>query len=182
MIAVLFGFRGRLNRTGYLLAMLAAVLATGLAFALLYFGWKAMFPGKSMLSVFPALALLGVFCLFQLWMSLSIQAARLRDLGLPPLPMLTLLLAINLLYYVAPMIIPIPSIALVVVRVCHALSALWALSLLFIPSYFFDSGADDDDSPAPDRRSTPVAPAPIQRANPVGAQRQMFGQRSAPRR
>lgn len=171
MLDSVFGFKGRIGRVRYLLSCMALGPALLFLFvALLFaFGFHPSVRGSFIKPMI--LAGLAVVPLW-FWTSLSLQACRLRDIGLDPVPALATWMGLNFVLRLFDQVVvrsqigtahvvdPIGAIQLM-------LGGLVALALLLWPGWRGeddDGGADLDDEgrapPTPTYR-LPVAVQPV---------------------
>lgn len=174
MIDVLFKFRGRLTRWKYFLTVVALSLGPVVVLAPLLYGIAALSGGHPPSKVL----LIGLSLLVaipEVWISLSVQTARIRDIGLPPIPVFAAAIVINLLYFFAAKVIPVPSIASAISSICAIAGFGWGLALLFLPSHFFENSGPDSADPVTQLKPALARPAPHIRQ--MDANRPMFGRR-----
>lgn len=174
MIDVMFKFRGRLTRWKYFLTVVALSLGPVVVLAPLLYGIAALSGGHPPSKVL----LIGLSLLIvipEVWVSLSVQTARIRDIGLPPIPVFAAAIVVNLLYLFAPKMIPVSSVASAVSSICAIAGVGWGLALLFLPSYFFENSGPDSAYPATQLKTAAARPAPHIRQ--MDANRPMFGRR-----
>ncbi|KPF42592.1 DUF805 domain-containing protein [Rhizobium sp. AAP43] len=149
MIEVLFMFRGRLNRLQYFLTGLVAHLVVG---GVAVIGIMSMRSGSGV----QILLLLALFGLVSLWMSLSLQAARIRDIGLSPLLVMLGFTAVFVVAYGAEAQMVGTPIGSLLSALTIGLQLVSGLFLLFMPGDSFSWTAPDaprPDHPSLDRRT-----------------------------
>ena len=137
MVEALFMFGGRLNRLQYLLAGVLTHLVGG---AILLLGIVSMGNGAGA----GAIAILALAGIALLWMALSLQAARIRDIGLSPL---LVILAFTIVYSMAHFgkeTMKDTDIGTVLAGLTIALQAVFGFFLLLMP------GKDSHTSQPPD--------------------------------
>lgn len=165
MIETCLLFSGRLNRLQYFLAGLVISLVGG---GILFIAIMPMGGDSSM----PILALFAVIGLLFLWVSLSMQAARIRDIGLSPL---VTIIGFAIVYGIAHAIethMAGTDLGSLLSAVTIGLQIVASFFLLLMPGDSFS--ASDPTSPPNgqdrhDRRSNLSRQDPISRARPAAA-------------
>lgn len=165
MSEALFLFGGRLNRLQYFLAGLLMSVIGG---ALLFTGMMNIANGGGM----PMLAILALLGLVFFWTSLSMQAARIRDIGLSPLfTIVGFAIVYGIIHAITTemdgtelgSLFSVASIGLQIVA---------SLFMLLMPGDSF-SGSEPtspvDIRNAPDRRSTEMQGQTMARSKPAAA-------------
>lgn len=138
MIEALFMFGGRINRLQYFLASLVTHLVGG---GILVLGVVSMGRGGAG----AVIAILATAGLAMLWMSLSLQAARIRDIGLNPLLVLMAFAAIYTMTHIGKEMTKGTEIGTLLAGLAFVLQALFGFFLLFTPGH----AARPGDPPAP---------------------------------
>lgn len=103
-MAGFFQFGGRIGRLAYFGRLMAVVLAILLGAGIVTYVVLANGRGSSLSPAelpLAALAILGLTAVFVVWSSLALMTRRLRDIGLPPLPVVALLFAFAFFDHVA---------------------------------------------------------------------------------
>ncbi|NLR96509.1 DUF805 domain-containing protein [Rhizobium sp. P38BS-XIX] len=174
MIEVLFCFQGRLTRGQYLLWRLAISAVGGIVLVLLFSVMAFASHGKPVFS--SPLAFLPFMLLFApfLWMDLSLQAARIRDLGIRSRGVALLLLSTYVAVTVSWLLMPAASMSTALQEVYRALGMFYCVLLLWTRSDFFTHAGTDDSKAVP--QQTPTAYAAPARTTAAG-KRASFGQR-----
>lgn len=165
MIETYFLFGGRLGRLQYFLAGLVINLVGGGA---LVMGIMTMAGGGDT----PILALLVVSGLLFLWIALSMQAARIRDIGLSPLFTIVGFAIVYGIVHALKTATSGTDLGSLLSALTIGLQIVVSLFLLLMPGDSFS--ASDPTSPIDsgerlDRRSTVVRGETMARANPAAA-------------
>lgn len=174
MIDSLFMFGGRLNRLQYFFAGMLISLIAGAILGVAFFSMAAADAGVG------GFAILVFFGLPFLWMSISMQAARIRDIGLNPLPVVGGLMAFYTAAHLAGMAAAGVEMKLVFSGLNLVVQLLHCLFLLFMPGDSFSRSAPPpsfDNMPGGDRygrtawddSAIPSTPAPAHYASPQPA-------------
>jgi uncharacterized membrane protein YhaH (DUF805 family) len=169
MIETLFMFGGRLNRLQYFFTSIIISLFAGLFAGILFAAMAATGAG------FGGFALLILLGLPFLWMSISMQAARIRDIGLNPLFVIGGALAFFGVLHLTIMVSAGPAMALALSGVSAVSQFLLTLFLLFTPGDSFTRNGPPssfDNTPGGDRHgrtawddiAIPSAPSPARHA------------------
>lgn len=181
MIETLFMFGGRLNRLQYFFTSIIISLVAGLVAGMLFAVMAATGAG------FGGFALLIMLGLPFLWMSISMQAARIRDIGLNPLFLIVGAMAFFGVLHLTIMASAGLGVALVLSGVSIVSQFLLTLFLLFMPGDSFSRNGPPfsfDTTPGSGRHgrtpwddiAIPSAPSPPRHASsgpvPVRAVRQ----------
>lgn len=165
MIETYFLFGGRLNRLQYFLAGLVINLVGG---ALLFTAIMKMATGGGM----PILALLSVSGLLFLWISLSMQAARLRDIGLSPLFTIVGFAIVYGIVHALKTITSGSDLGSLLSALTIGLQIVVSLFMLLMPGDSFSAGdpiSPIDNGDRPDRRSAVIREETMTRAKPAAA-------------
>ena len=186
MLGSAFSFRGRIGRLQYFMG----VLATAAAFVLPIIVILGVLGVHDVASAGPALALIVLLMIVgvpvAIWVGLSLQTRRIRDIGLNPLYVIPILFVIGLVDQIVALAVPGLSIAGLHRQTPFGLlvSLATAGALLFWPGKADPGDAPpslgvnwmtpDEPSPAtsdaPARRAVPpreAAPATVRRAAPI---------------
>jgi len=137
MIEVLFLFGGRLGRLGYFLIGLAISIGGS---CLLIFGLGPLVESGGA----PVILALAVTGLAILWMSLSLQAARIRDIGLRPLFVILGFVVLYTVLHGGKMTMKNTELGTLFAWSTVALQVIFGFFLLLMP------GSDEDPSDRPD--------------------------------
>ncbi len=138
MIEALFMFGGRLNRLQYLLAGVLTHLVGG---GILLLGVVSMGNGAGAGAIAP-LALAGIALI---WMALSLQAARIRDIGLSPLLVIMAFTIVYSMAHIGKETMKDTDIGTVLAGLTIALQALFGFFLLLMPG----EGSHTSEPPDP---------------------------------
>ncbi len=147
MIETLFMFGGRLNRLQYFFTTIVISLVAGLIGGIVFAAMAATGAGIG------GFALLILLLLPFLWMSLSTQAARIRDIGLSPLLVIGGLIAFYGVLHLTIMASANVAMALFLSGLSIVSQILNGLFLLFMPGDSFSRNGPSsfDNSPGSDR-------------------------------
>ncbi|MBD9388567.1 hypothetical protein IB237_15395 [Agrobacterium sp. AGB01] len=135
MIDLLFRFQGRLTRRQYLAIKSCVGLVGGLVLIAVLYGFyqlngnRTAIPGKWILAASP-------LAIPFLWASLSMQAARLRDIGVNPFTVFAVLIAVNIVCSVIVWIAPSGAFETSIRTFAKAVDLAYGLAVLFLPSDF----------------------------------------------
>lgn len=124
MIEALFMFGGRLNRLQYLLAGVLTHLVGG---GILLLGVVSMGNGAG------AIAILAFAGIALLWVALSLQAARIRDIGLSPLLVIMAFTIVYSMAHIGKETMKDTELGTVLAGLTIALQALFGFFLLLMP-------------------------------------------------
>lgn len=153
MIEVLFMFGGRLNRFQYFLAGFLTHLVGG---GILLLGVVSMGNGAGAGAI-ATLALAGIALL---WMALSLQAARIRDIGLSPLLVIMTFTIVYALVHIGKETMKDTDIGTVLAGLTIALQAVFGFFLLLMPGEGSHTSEPpdplDDNSALLDRRTAMI--------------------------
>lgn len=138
MVEALFMFGGRLNRFQYLLAGVLTHLVGG---GILLLGVVSMGNGAGAGAI-ATLALAGIALL---WMALSLQAARIRDIGLSPLLVILAFTIVYSMAHIGKETMKDTDIGPVLAGLTIALQAVFGFFLLLMPG----KGSHTSDPPDP---------------------------------
>lgn len=171
MFETLFMFGGRLNRLQYFFTSIIISLVAGLIGGILFAAMAATGAGIG------GFVLLILLMLPFLWMSLSVQAARIRDIGLSPLVVIGGLIAFYGVLHLAIMASTSVTVALVLSGTSIVAQILHGLFIFFMPGDSFSRNGPSsfDNSPGGDRSgrtpwddiAIPSAPSPYALAEPA---------------
>lgn len=167
MIETYFLFAGRLKRLQYFLAGLVINLIGG---GILFMAIMKMISGGGT----PILALVAVFGILFFWISLSMQAARIRDIGLNPLFTIVCFAIVYGIAHALKTHMAGSSLAALLSALTMGLQIVASLCLLFMPSDScprIESTSPPDGQDMLDRRSDLVRqdPMTMTRARPAAA-------------
>lgn len=175
MIDLLFRFEGRLNRAQHLIASSCVSLVAGFVIVAVlltmqhFRGERALIPGSWILAASP-------LAIPFLWAYLSMQAARLRDIGVSPRHVFLGVAAINIASFVIGVALPGGALADIVAGVCKVANTAYGFALMFLPSdYKFALGGPAPFNPAPVRIETDRTPG----ARPDWRDGPIFGRRKS---
>ena len=161
MLEAVFSFRGRLGRLQYFVGGLA--LGMAIIVPLVMIGVSMFAHGG--VGAKPPLGLLALFALVAvplfLWISLSLQARRLRDIGWNPLYVIPAVFAVDLIDQTIARLAP----ALAVSKISHQTVVGLLINLAFGCALLFWPGRTEDDAPSDyepnwQQPSEPPPPAP----------------------
>lgn len=154
MLDVLFSFRGRVARLQYFCTSLCISLVFGVVIAVVLLVMRQ----QETKDFFTVLIALGVLCgLPLLWVSCSLQAARIRDMGFKPKPILVGVISLSIFPFFVTLLFPGSAAVLAFSAIAKLAHFALGIALLFCPSgYRFASTSPDTDEP--ERRERPVAP------------------------
>ncbi|HXQ11453.1 MAG TPA: DUF805 domain-containing protein [Caulobacteraceae bacterium] len=183
MLAAVFSFRGRINRLQYfggLVGLFLSFVVAGLA-AVLSIGDLRLVEQEPT-RVLPLLAIALIAVPLWIWVSLSLQARRIRDIGLNPLfviPAYLLFEAIDQAIGTSMAGAPVASLTSVASMMPHhtvlqpVVDLAYSLALLFWPGRARDAppaASWADNVKLPDPPATPTrAPAPMRAPEPARA-------------
>lgn len=153
MIEALFMFGGRLNRLQYLLAGVLTHLVGG---GILLLGVVSMGNGAGA----SAIAILALAGIALIWMALSLQAARIRDIGLSPLLVIMAFTIVYSLAHIGKETMKDTELGTMLAGLTIALQAVFGFFLLLMPgkgSHTSDQMDPlDDNSALRDRRAAMI--------------------------
>ncbi|MGQ3274863.1 MAG: DUF805 domain-containing protein [Allorhizobium sp.] len=138
MIEALFMFGGRLNRFQYFLAGVLTHLVGG---GILLLGVVSMGNGAGAGAI-ATLALAGIALI---WMALSLQAARIRDIGLSPLLVIMAFTIVYSMAHIGKETMKDTDVGTVLAGLTIALQAVFGFFLLLMPG----EGSHTSDPPDP---------------------------------
>lgn len=134
MLESLFTFRGRLRRLQYLAVCVATTLVIGGIIGGGLWIMAPSFGSREGMGASATFLILGIMLLPAFWISFSTQAARVRDIGWDPRILITASIAINVIAYLAPLVIPEGTAADIISKMVKATNFGYGLCLLLVPS------------------------------------------------
>ncbi|TBA21991.1 DUF805 domain-containing protein [Rhizobium ruizarguesonis] len=154
MLDVLFSFRGRVARLQYF----CTSTCIGLVFGAVLAAVLLVMRQQGTKDFFTVLIALGILCGPPLlWVSYSLQAARIRDMGFKPKPILLGVISLNIFVFFVALLFSGSAAVSAFSTIAKIANFTLNASLLFCPSdYRFTWTSPDTDEPQ--RREPPVAP------------------------
>lgn len=126
-------------------------------------------------TIIPFIAV-SVLCVsLSVWVGLSLQAARIRDMGFKPKPILLAMVSFNIVAFLVSKLLPGSTIGLAISAIINLAGIAFNLSLLFWPSDY-DSDPVPSATYEPKRREQPAMHQHRETAAP--ARRQVNGART----
>lgn len=177
MIDILFGFRGKLTKRQYFVWHFGVACLGGILLALLFHVMALTGNGRP--TTLHPLALLpfGLFFLPFIWIGLSLQSARMRDIGFRPLHVVLTFALVYVVTTAAWIFLPDGSMTRILNMLYRGLGVAYSALLLFAPSgyisHWMPPDPDDTDQNEPQAPVAYVAPT----RTTVGSNRSSFGQR-----
>ncbi|MFS2180396.1 DUF805 domain-containing protein [Rhizobium pisi] len=163
MLDAIFAFRGRLRRRQYLGASVLIYLVVGCIITVGFWIMKSAPGSKHGIGAGAVLLILAIPALPSFWMSLSIQAARIRDIGWDPRILITASLAINAVAYLVLFLMPEGATTELISKLVKGANIAYGLGLLLLPSDYHVPADPTFDAPPAPMRSGRVEASPAQR-------------------
>ncbi|MDK4737948.1 MULTISPECIES: hypothetical protein [unclassified Rhizobium] len=175
MIDILFGFRGTLGRRQYFWWHFGVGCLAGILLALLLDVMAFTGNGKPTILSPWALLPFGLFLAPFIWMDLSIQSARMRDIGVPPLRVFLAFVLIFLVTTAVSIFMHDGSIEKIFNILYRGIGVVYSALLLFAPSGCLSHWMSPDPEDT-DQNGRPAPVAYVAPNNPTTG-RTSFGQR-----
>ncbi|MGO4484773.1 hypothetical protein EFD55_26185 [Rhizobium pisi] len=109
------------------------------------------------------LLILAIAALPSVWMSLSIQAARIRDIGWDPRIVMTAALAVNVVAFLIALLMREWPMTELISKLVKGANIAYGLGLLLLPSNYHVPADPTFDTPPTPMRSARVEASPAQR-------------------
>lgn len=163
MLEAIFTFRGRLTRRQYLAASVLIYLVIGCIITVGFWIMKPAPGSRHGIGAGAVLLILAIPALPSFWMSFSIQAARIRDIGWDPRILITTSLAINAIAYLVLLLMPEGATTEIISKLVGAANIAYGLGLLMLPSDYHVPADPTFDAPPTPMRSDRIEASPAHR-------------------